>query len=173
MPRHVITGGLGVGKTTVLSALRSGYPTVAEPARLVLAEHRDETGETTMDHRPEEFVQRLVDRAIDDFVSADESQITVFDRGLPDCIAYADVFGIDRAPALEAAVAHRYDAPIFLAPPWEDIYKTDDMRRATFAQAETFYAAVVLAYEQLGYELVELPRATVEERVEFIEARLA
>jgi len=42
------------------------------------------------------------------------------------------------------------------------------MRRATFAQAEAFYAHVVEAYNRLGYQIIELPKVSVEERAAFI-----
>ena len=57
---------------------------------------------------------------------------------------------------------------MFSASPWEEIYTTDDMRRATFAQAEAFHANVVEAYHLLGYQIVDLPKTSVQERAAFI-----
>lgn len=168
MPRYVITGGLGVGKTSVLSLLEPRYETVAEPARELIAEHRRATGETTLDHRPEMFVELLISRSIEHHVAASPSAVTVFDRGLPDCIAYAMANEVNIGPAMDAATRYRYESPVFFASPWEEIYSTDDMRRATFAQAEAFHTYVVEAYERLGYQMIEIPRTTVEERSAFI-----
>ena len=98
--------------------------------------------------------------------------MTVFDRGLPDCVTYAAVYRIDTQPAIDAATANRYQNPVFVAPPWKEIYTTDEMRKATFAQAESFYSEMISAYDRLGYELTELPKASVEERVAFIAAHL-
>lgn len=170
--RYVVTGGLGTGKTSVISALAGEVETVAEPARELIAEHRAATGETTLDDRPETFVTRLIERSVENYGSISQG-IAVFDRGLPDCAAYAAVYGLDTRPALEASGRYRYDSPVFVAPPWEEIYTTDDMRRATFDEAKAFHAAVVAAYERSGYEMVELPRATVEARVDFMNALLA
>lgn len=164
MARYVITGGLGVGKTSVLSLLKPRYETVAEPARELIAEHRNATGETTLDHRPELFVERLIARSIENHKAASPTGVTVFDRGVADCIAYAMAYELNVGPALDAASRYRYESPVFVASPWEEIYSTDDMRRATFAQAESFYSFVVEAYEQLGYQIIEMPRTSVEER---------
>lgn len=172
MPRYVITGGLGAGKTSVVALLQTEIETMPEPARQLIAEHLAATGEPTLDHRPQLFVDRLISRSLQTYRSASETAVTVFDRGLPDCVAYAAVCGVDAQPAMEAAAANRYHDPVFVAPPWEDIYTNDDMRRATFAQAEAFYREVVSAYDRLGYELVELPKASVEDRAAFITARL-
>ncbi|HUG08997.1 MAG TPA: AAA family ATPase [Acidimicrobiia bacterium] len=172
MSRYVITGGLGTGKTSAISALKHRVETAAEPARELIAEHLAATGESTLDHRPELFVERLISKSLQNYRSASETAVTVFDRGLPDCVAYAAVYGIDIQPAIDAATANRYENPVFVAPPWKEIYTTDDMRKATFAQAEAFYSEVISAYNRLGYELTELPKASVEERVAFITAHL-
>lgn len=168
MARFVITGGLGVGKTSLLSLLNRQYETVAEPARELIAEHRATSDEATLDQRPELFVEKLISRSIEKYTTASSSAVTVFDRGVPDCIAYAMAYELSIGPALDAASRYRYEVPAFIASPWEEIYSTDDMRRATFAQAVAFYSYVVEAYERLGYQMVELPKTSVEERAAFI-----
>ena len=71
-------------------------------------------------------------------------------------------------PSSYGTAARRYSAPEFVAPPWEAIYSVDDMRRASFDQITEFHAELVAAYEILGYELVELPQASVAERVRIV-----
>jgi predicted ATPase len=168
MARFVITGGLGVGKTTVLSLLNPRYETVGEPARELIAEHRETSGEATLDQRPELFVEKLISRSIEKYTTASPAAVTVFDRGVPDCIAYAMAYDLDIGPALYAASRYAYENSVFAASPWEEIYTTDDMRRATFAQAEAFYVYVVEAYQRLGYQIIELPKASSEERAAFV-----
>ena len=73
---------------------------------------------------------------------------------------------------METAAANRYENPVFVTPPWKAIYTPDDMRKATFAQAESFYAVVISAYHALGYELIELPEVSVEERLALVTAHL-
>jgi predicted ATPase len=55
-----------------------------------------------------------------------------------------------------------------VAPPWPEIYRTDTERRQSWEEAVRTYEAVTSAYTQAGYELVELPRAPVSERLEFV-----
>ncbi len=172
MARFVITGGLGTGKTTLISALSDAISTVAEPARELIAEHRLATGEITLDKRPEEFVQRLIERSIEKYDSVRDGSVAVFDRGLPDCVAYARVSGVDAGEAFAAASEYRYENPVFVTAPWAEIYETDDMRRATFAQAQSFYAEVVAAYESLDYEMVQVPQVSPVERAAFIEGQI-
>ncbi len=172
MPRYIVTGGLGTGKTRLVEQLAADVPIVAEPARELIAEHRASTGELSLDARPKLFVSLLVERSIAKYNSVNELQPVVFDRGLPDCIAYAHVFDVDATVALDASLKHRYEAAVFVTPPWREIYTTDDMRRATFAQAKAFSTEVLAAYDSLGYELVEVPKAPLADRAHFVRQRL-
>lgn len=168
MPRFIVTGAPGTGKTALTAALAGRFVTVAEPAREVIAEHRAATGEVTLDGRPDLFVELLVERSKEKFHSSDEDTTTIFDRGLPDCVAYALAGGVDPGPALEVARRFRYEEPVFVTAPWAEIYTTDDLRRATFEQVEAFHASLLWAYRELAYELVEVPRASVEVRAAFV-----
>ena len=71
-----------------------------------------------------------------------------------------------------AGADRRYSNPVFICPPWSDIYTTDDMRKATFEQVEAFHRVLVSAYQTEGYDLVEIPRAPVPQRAEFVEGAL-
>lgn len=170
--RFVITGGLGVGKTALLEELNERVVTVAEPARELIAEHKVATGETSLDHRPELFVSRLIARSIEKHESVVGAGIAVFDRGIPDCVAYATALDVDASTAVRAAMLRRYEDPVFVATPWRDIYRSDEMRRATFEQAKAFYSHIVTAYESLGYELLELPNTTVAARAALVLAHI-
>lgn len=75
---------------------------------------------------------------------------------------------LDTRKALQAAERHRYQPPVFFAGPWAEINTTDHMRKATWAQAERFYSEVFSVYERLGYEMVELPKASIEDRAAFV-----
>jgi predicted ATPase len=166
--RYVITGAPGTGKTALVQCLANFGTIVGEPARELIAEHLEATGEPSLDGSPGLFVERLIARSIEKFDAAPDSEAIIYDRGLPDCVAYARVFGVDPGPALATAAARRYSDPVFVAPPWEAIYSVDEMRRASFDQISVFHDELVAAYGSLGYELVELPRASVADRVHII-----
>jgi hypothetical protein len=63
---------------------------------------------------------------------------SVFDRGVPDCIAYARVLGTDAQPNIRAAAAYRYNPEVLLTRAWAEIYTTDDERKMTFEAAVEF-----------------------------------
>ena len=167
MPRYILTGAPGTGKTSVVSAIGDSVATVPEPARQVLHEHAGQSSRR-LDSQPELFVSRLLERSLDNYHSASPEGITLFDRGIPDVIAYALISDASPDEATEAAFRFRYEPIVFIAPLWEEIYTTDDLRDATFDQIAVFDRALRDAYDSVGYQLVELPLTTVEERVDFI-----
>jgi predicted ATPase len=96
-----------------------------------------------------------------------------FDRGVPDIIGYLALVGAPVPAHLRrAADLVRYNTRVFVAPPWREIFTQDEERRQTFADAEHTHAAMVAAYSACGYEMTELPRASVADRVRFILSRV-
>ena len=172
MRRHVVTGAPGTGKTTLVDALAHFGSIVAEPARELIAEQSESTGEQSLDGTPHIFVERLIARSVEKFDAAADAERVIYDRGLPDCVAYAQVFGVGPGPALLAATARRYSNPVYIAPPWQSVYSVDEMRRASFEQVVRFHNELVTTYRSLDYELVELPQAPLVERVRVVTTRL-
>ncbi len=168
MKRYVITGAPGTGKAALVESLSHLGHVVGEPARELISEHRAATGERSLDGSPKLFLERLITRSIEKFDAAADLDVVIYDRALPDCVAYAGGFDVDATDAIEAATSRRYSNPVFVAPPWEAIYTVDDMRRATFDQVVAFHLKLVTACEMLRYELIELPRAPVSDRVDVI-----
>ena len=165
----VLTGAPGSGKTTVLDHVGGGIGIVGEPAREIIAEQRAAGGTGTSDQDPVLFVDLLLRRSIEKHTAAEDTDgPVVFDRGVPDCIAYALVLGVESSPSLEASRRHRYDREVLILPPWEEIYSTDDERTMSFADTIPFHEALVEAYERTGYTLIEVPRGSAEERGAFV-----
>lgn len=93
----------------------------------------------------------------------------VFDRGLPDLIGYRRLAGLPACPVTEAAVRdHRYATQVFIALPWPEIYAKDAERKQTLAEVEATYEMMAAVYPACGYALIELPRASIAERVAFV-----
>ena len=92
----------------------------------------------------------------------------VFDRGVPDCVAYAVLMGTDPTAGRAACERYRYHPEVLVVEPWEEIYVTDAERTMSFADTIPFHAALVDAYERAGYSLVEVPRDSAENRAAFV-----
>lgn len=78
----ILTGTWGTGKTAVLDRLAGEFALAAEPARIALAE------DPTLGDDWGRFTRALLERSIEDHASVGPG-VTLFDRGVPDCLAYA------------------------------------------------------------------------------------
>lgn len=160
-----VTGGPGVGKTTLLRHLaRLGYMVAPESARAVIQ---------ACGGRPEpaRFCELILERDVAAYRAA--AGLTFFDRSLVDAWATFRAYGLVPSPAAEDAVRSlRYQPRAFIAPPWKTIYAQDAERDQTWAQAVATYEACAEAYLRWGYELVELPLTDVEARAAFVLDRI-
>jgi predicted ATPase len=149
--------------------MASGFTGVAEPAREVIAEQRAIGGDGVYDKNPRLFFNLMLSRAVADFrrMRGAPGQV-FFDRGIPDLIGYAELFGLEASDAATAAAVHRYNDPVFVLPSWPAIYVTDSERSMTFEAAEAFGECVRSIYVELGYAVVDVPCDTVVARARFI-----
>ncbi len=166
----VFTGAMGAGKSTVFARMKPvGFACVDDPARQVLREQRSIRGQGVPESDAGLFNQLLLSRAMYAFESNPKAEgITLFDRGIPDLIAYADLFKVDRAVYERAASRFVYNRCVFFFSGWKEIYTTDDERKMDFESARQFGEDVRRVYAGLGYLVVEVPRASVSDRVEFV-----
>ncbi|MBX3446986.1 MAG: AAA family ATPase [Parvibaculaceae bacterium] len=168
---HIVTGGPGAGKTTLIERLAArGFATVEEAGRRIIREQRESGGMATHDG------DRLAFRSLmfRDALTTYERMATLkgpvyFDRGLPDLMGYSRLIGAPVPEDLARAVAHyRYNRIVFVAPPWAEIYERDGERGQDFAEAVATHDAIRAAYAEAGYEPVPLPLAPVGERLDFV-----
>ena len=168
--RFLLTGAFGSGKSTLLNCLRSrGIRGIVEPARPILGEQRSIQGNGVPEKDPRLFVELMLSRMLDTHAQSDMLPgPLLFDRGTPDILAYAKLFGFDFPAAENAAKLYRYNTQGFIAPAWEQIYRTDDERTVPFSVAREFGDYVRTIYEQLDYSLIDLPYVSADERADFI-----
>src|SRR5579862_6324147 len=161
----ILTGAPGSGKTTLLQHLRTlGFQAIAEPARQILAEQRSIGGDGLPGRDTRLFVDLMLSRMIGEYNRPEASTAPIFfDRGIPDAVVYASLFGIDYPPGQNAARKYRYNPLVFFAPAWEEIYRQDEERTVSFQVASQFDPALREIYRQLGYVLIDLPCLSVKE----------
>lgn len=172
---HVITGGPGSGKTTLIDALAAeGIPHMPEAGRAIIRDQVAIGGSALPWADRAAFADLMLAREFRSWHEAGAlSGPVLFDRGLPDVIGY---LRLCRLPvpghALKAVNRFRYAPRVFVAPPWRGIFTGDAERRQDFAEAEATHVAMTEIYASLGYELVPLPLAPVPERVRFVRTRI-
>jgi predicted ATPase len=159
-----VTGGPGAGKSTLLAQLRTlGAATAPDHARAVI---QAEGGRP----EPQRFCSLVLARDIEAFHQA--SGLTLFDRSLVDAWAMTRVYGVEAPKAEEAVRDLRLNRIAFIAPPWREIYRTDAERDQTWADAVLAYEASLQAYQEAGYELIEIPCVDALQRAGFVMDRI-
>jgi predicted ATPase len=164
----VITGGPGSGKTTLVDLLReSGFATAPEAGRAIIQTQR-RIGGPWLD--PLLFAELMLSWDIRSYDWAlGRPGPVFFDHAVPCVAGYLDLVGKDVPEHVEAAVAaFPYRPAVFVAPPWPEIYRTDEERDQSPAEARRTYEAMAAAYTRYGYDLVELPRSDPHARLRFV-----
>ena len=95
-------------------------------------------------------------------------EIVFLDRGIPDVLAYMHYIGDSYPSFFDAACRELKYSKIFILPPWEEIYVSDDARYENYEQAKLIYNHLTETYESYGYELIEVPKDSVDNRILFI-----
>lgn len=171
MDFYVMTGGPGTGKTTLLQALQDcGNVFVREAAREIIRGQLAAGGQAVPWGNVQKYAALMLRQSVEDYRLAGEKGITCFfDRGIPDTLGYARMLGMDfDGELLNTALQCRYSDPVFILPPWQEIYTTDPERRQDYAEASDTYRHLCAIYRDLGYTLVEIPRLPVGARVNFV-----
>lgn len=171
----VITGGPGSGKTSLIDALAAaGFRVVPESGRAIIRIQTAIGGTALHGQDRSTFAELMLDREIRNHEEHAASDRPVFfDRGVPDLIGYACLCGFaGKEHFLRAAELYRYAGPVFLAPPWRDIYARDTERQQDWDEAVRTFEEMREAYAGCGYETAELPLAGVAERLRFVLERI-
>ena len=167
----VITGGPGSGKSSLLDALQShGYQRSVEAGRAIIQQQLAIGGRALPWDDRLLFAELMLSWEIRSYEMARQSSgIVFFDRGVPDIAGYLRLIHQPVPAQVQKAIeAFRYHPQVFIAPPWRDIFTQDAERKQDFDEAVRTYDALAATYNEHGYELLELPRASVAERVNFV-----
>lgn len=168
----ILSGGPGSGKTSIVERLAArGFPTVVESGRAILAEQAAIGGTATHRFDPVAFRDLMLRRDIAAYerMRAETDVPVFFDRGIPELIGYCRLIGVPIADSVRrAAEAYRYNDTVFLTPPWREIYVQDALRSQDWDEAVRTYDLVAGAYGECGYRAVEVPKAPVAERANFV-----
>ncbi len=167
----VLIGGPGTGKTTILNKLKKrGFYCMEEVSREVTLKAQQEGIDQLFLTQPLLFSEKLLEGRIQQFINAEKSneKFTFFDRGIPDVYAYMNYFKTEYPPIfIEESKKYTYNK-LFIFSPWKKIYTSDNERYETFEQSKQIDGFLRKAYTEIGYQLIEVPFETEDERTNFI-----
>lgn len=164
----VITGGPGVGKTTVIEILRkSGYRVVDETAREIIEREMAKESDVLPWKNLQEFQVQVFKRQSEKESGILNSLEPVFlDRSIIDGYAYCVLGKVTPSPEIVHLSPGRY-AKVFLLERLPG-YITDESRVEDLQGAKDIHAEILKVYSDFGYEVVHVPILEPEARVDFI-----
>lgn len=170
-PFHVLTGGPGSGKSSLLTALaQAGHQVAEEAGRAIIRDQQAIAGLGLPWRDPGLFAELMLAWELRAHRQAQVLQGPVFfDRGLVDIIGYMRLNDLPVGEHLLQAVRRlRYQPQVFLLPHWPQIYRNDAERHQDAAEAERTCAMMRQVYAEAGYRLVEVPRGSLAQRRDFV-----
>lgn len=174
----MITGGPATGKTSVINGLEGiGHLCFHEIIRDLTSEAKESGNLSSLDTNPInsvtdplEFNRKLLEGRKVQFLKSQKikEKLVFFDRGIPDVLAYMEYYDQVLEPEFTAAAkTHQYDT-VFLLPMWEEIFASDEERFESYADALKIEEFLQKTYMTFGYEVIEVPFDSVENRIDFI-----
>ena len=168
---HVFTGGSSSGKSSIIVALKDlGHICVPEAGRIVVQEENNSGGDGQPWVNLERFADLIFEKALDAFeFHKDLSEPVFFDRSFIEALSCAMVLERETPQRhIDIARSHRFNPKVFVTPPWQEIFTNDAERKTTFEAAVVDYEVNTATYRECGYDLIEVPRLPVAQRVSFV-----
>jgi predicted ATPase len=171
--RVIITGAPGTGKTSLIEYLQqTGLQCFNERARATIKEQLDLNTDLVPWKNVVDFSRLVQQRQLGDYHAAKPGVLNIYDRGLPDVLAYLHKQNHYVKDLEKTAREHLYFNKVFIAPPWPEIFAQDNERREDLIEMLAIHHALINTYETIGYTIVELPKVSIEERVALIKKEL-
>ena len=170
----VITGAPGTGKTSIITQLRkSGYSCSEEISREIITEQIESSGKVLPWLNLEAFSKRVFLLRKSQYINTPKDFLHFFDRGLLDVIAYMKMDALPISKHYkEDCEKYRYNTTVFYTPIWEEIYINDSERKESLESAITIEKSILETYSFFRYNLIEIPKLTTGERVDFILSKI-
>ncbi len=170
----VISGSPGAGKTIIIDELRNkGYSTFEEFSRNLIIDSQAQGIDSFFLSDPMKFSKQILDGRVKQFKDSEKflqakNEVVFYDRGIHDIYAYIKAIGQDDLALKNKVYSFQYDL-VFLFSPWKEIFKKDNERLESFKQAQMYYPYIKKVYSK-HHKVIEVPQASIEERISFIES---
>ena len=166
----VITGGPGTGKTSVINKLiDNGYKCYDEGSRDIIS--KINLKGKTFKSDPLMFSDSLYKARVKDYIDSQKKEYNTntvfFDRGIHDILAYLRYVKKNNKHWEDLILKYQYDL-VFVFPPWKEIYTKDNERKEDFKESKELNSEIIKVYKESDSDIIEIPKMSIEERVNFI-----
>ncbi len=169
--RFVLTGGPGIGKTTVINLLKEeGYQTVPESWTLLFNQAKESnTLDAFSKEDPAAFRERLMDFQLSLENAIDAKKTAILDRSTVDVVAFGQRHNVGMAQRLlDIPKKDRYDLIFFLDPLPKELYDKPKELFCTREQSLEIHEFLKKAYTDMGFLIIDVPFDTPVKRMAFI-----
>lgn len=171
--RIAITGAPATGKTTLSASLEAlGYPVFHEQAREIIQQSLDNGTDILPWKDLNAFTEVVWQLRNQQYSSAELGKINFYDRTNLDAYAYLIKGETQLTEQWSKDLDQMHFDAVFFLPVWPEIHSLDKQRMETLEDCIEVDGYLKRAYREKGYNLIEVPLVSVEERVAFIEAHL-
>ena len=172
--KFIITGGPGTGKTSIINELKKrGYNCVEENSREVISEQIKTRGKILPWKNQLEFENKITFLRAQQFLSIPKNCLCFFDRSVIESVAYLKLSNLKvTSQIMENIKKCVYNKTVFYTPIWEEIYVNDSERKENLEQAKKIESALIETYRSAKYNLIQVPKTTIQKRVNFIISKI-
>lgn len=165
----LITGGPGAGKTSIIDELeKRNFNCEHEIVRSLTIEGKKKGNDQAFLRDPLKFTKKLLDLRINQFNKIQENEITFYDRGVHDTLAYLKFIKVNIGDDLiNKCMKIKYNM-VFVLPPWKKIYQQDDCRYESFEESIKIFNEIIKIYEYFEMNTIILKQGTIDYRVDKI-----
>ncbi|PTT41170.1 ATPase, partial [Chryseobacterium sp. HMWF028] len=151
---------------------KNGMITVPEEGRRIIKEQMESGGEGLPWMNKELFAHMMFEESVKTYLKINQiirSKPVFFDRGILDTLGYMRLENIPVPESIKTKAGEMvYHHNAFILPPWKEIYENDPERKQTFEKAILTFECMKDIYLEYGYNLIEVPKAAVENRARFV-----
>lgn len=171
----IITGCSGGGKSTLIDKLRSmGYTTMPEAGRIIVKEQMTIVSDKLPQTDPIGFCHLLIEKSLELYKDAAQikyakDNVIFFDRSFLDAVSYYQTYAKINVDFYNELIDQfKFNNPVFMTPPWKEIFSEDAERKHSYEAAVSEYDRLKQFYPEQGYTVTDIPKISIEKRLKFI-----
>lgn len=166
--RIALTGAPATGKTSICHKLEEmGYDVFHEVARDIIADSLERGSDVVPWDNLDAFSALVWERRMEDYNSA-AAEFSFYDRTVLDTLSYLFKDDVPVRPNWAMDMETVQFDKIFLLPVWEEIHSLDSERMETLEDCIEVERCLLETHKNYGYDVVIVPKLSIEERIQFI-----